>query len=308
MLTIDGTPRRVVSAQFIKQDPPGPPPTLAGRRLPFSTNESAVGGRLVLIVFDLEGIGVGGGRGATVAASRFLDQLAAADRVGVLAFPNGASVDFTTDREKVKQTLMRVVGRGSFFTEGIYNIGLSEAFDIDRGDPSALERVVARECVNENTPEGVEICRTSLREPGAIERDGQSAARRQLAADAALAAGRRLRRSTRPRRSCGSPKAWRWPRTGSRSAAWRRWPPPRAPPSTASTWTSRSSPMPRAAGSSPSMMQDRQLAIDGLAMICRHHPRLDVHLDWHRQQRLSAHRERDDRVLPAERGTGCRGS
>ena len=76
VLTIDGTPRRVVSAQFIKQDPPGPPPTLAGRRLPFSTNESAVGGRLVLIVFDLEGIGVGGGRGATVAASRFLDQLA----------------------------------------------------------------------------------------------------------------------------------------------------------------------------------------------------------------------------------------
>ena len=132
VLTIDGKPRRVVSAQFIKQDPPGRPPTLAGRRLPFSTNESAVGGRLVLIVFDLEGIGVGGGRGATVAASRFLDQLASADRVGVLAFPNGASIDFTTDREKVRQTMMRVVGRGSFFVDGTYSIGLSISKASDR--------------------------------------------------------------------------------------------------------------------------------------------------------------------------------
>ncbi len=161
-LTIDGTPRRVVSAQFIKQDPPGPPPTLAGRKLPFSTNEGAVGGRLVLIVFDLEGIGVGGGRGASNAASEFMNQLAPGDRVGVLAFPNGANIDFTTDRERVRQTLSKVVGRGSFFMDGIYNVGLSEAFDIDRGDPSAFERVVARECANETTPQGIEICRSSI--------------------------------------------------------------------------------------------------------------------------------------------------
>ena len=60
VLTIDGAPRRVVSAQFIKQDPPGPPPTLAGRRLPFSTNESAVGGRLVLTWRALASVAVGG--------------------------------------------------------------------------------------------------------------------------------------------------------------------------------------------------------------------------------------------------------
>jgi VWFA-related protein len=162
VLTVDGKPRRVVSAQFIRQDPPGPPPTLAGRRLPYTSNEAAVGGRLVLLVFDLEGIGVGGGRGATEAASRFIDQLTSADRVGVLAFPNGSTVDFTTDREKVKQALRRVIGRGSFFADGVYNIGLSEAFQVDRGDPSAFERLVARECSSERTPEGIEICRTSL--------------------------------------------------------------------------------------------------------------------------------------------------
>jgi VWFA-related protein len=161
-LTIDGSPRRVVSAQFIRQDPPGPPPTIAGRRLPFTTNESAVGGRLILLIFDLEGIGVGGGRGATVAASRFLDQLTPADRVGVLAFPNGVNVEFTTDRDKVKHALTRVVGRGTVFTGGTYNIGVREAFDIDRGDSIATERVNRRECANETTEQGVQICENSV--------------------------------------------------------------------------------------------------------------------------------------------------
>lgn len=161
-LTIDGQPRRVVQAQFIRQDPPGPPPTLAGRRLPFTTNETAVGSRLILLVFDLEGIGIGGGRGATMAAGRFLDQLTPADRVGVLAFPNGASLEFTTDREAVKRTLMGVVGRGSFFMDGRYNVGVSEAYDIDRGDPSAFDRVVVRECSNTVTSRNPETAQQEL--------------------------------------------------------------------------------------------------------------------------------------------------
>ncbi len=168
-LTIDGDPRRVVQAQFIRQDPPGPPPTLAGRRLPFTTNESAVGSRLILLVFDLEGIGVGGGRGATVAAGRFLDQLTPADRVGVLAFPNGANLEFTANRELVKKTLNGIVGRGSFFMDGLYNVGVSEAYDIDRGDTNAFDRVVARECANtgmssnpEVAAQDIETCRLSV--------------------------------------------------------------------------------------------------------------------------------------------------
>lgn len=178
-LTIDGSPRRVVSAQFIKQEPAGPVPTLAARRLPFSSNQGAVGGRLLLIVFDLEGIAVGSGRGASAAASRFLDQLSAADRVGVLAFPNGANVDFTTDRERVKQALSRVVGRGSLFTDGRYNIGMAEAFEVDRGDGFATQRVIERECANETTSEGIQICTS------AIENQARSAVviYRQRAAD-----------------------------------------------------------------------------------------------------------------------------
>lgn len=266
VLTIDGSPRKIVSAQFIKQEPPGPAPTLAGRRLPFTTNESAVGGRLVLIVFDLEGIGVGGGRGATVAASRFLDQLAAADRVGVLAFPNGASIDFTTDRDVVKQTLMRVVGRGSFFADGTYNIGLSEAFDIDRGDPSAFERLVQRECVNERTPEGIEICRTSL--------ESQARSITMVNRQRGMNSIQTLRSLLTSFTKIDAPKTVVWISEGLPLAEDRVELGGMAALAAAARTTiyslhldqtiiadaSRSRP-------SPSMMQDRQLAIDGLATI-----------------------------------------
>jgi VWFA-related protein len=266
VLTIDGKPRRVVTAQYIRQDPPGPAPTLAGRKVPFTTNEAAVGGRLVLIVFDLEGIGVGGGRGATVAASRFLDQLAAADRVGVMAFPNGPSVDFTTDREKVKQTLMRVVGRGSFFSDVTYNIGLSEAFDIDRGDPSAFERLVERECVNARTEEGIQICRSSL--------ESQARAMAMENRQRGVNSLQTLRTLLRSLAKIDAPKTVVWISEGLPIAEDRVEIGGMAAMAAAARTTiyslhldqtiiadaSRSRP-------SPSMMQDRQLAIEGLAML-----------------------------------------
>lgn len=266
VLTIDGSPRRVVSAQFIRQDPPGPPPTLAGRKLPFSTNESAVGGRLILIVFDLEGIGVGGGRGATLAASKFLDQLTAADRVGVLAFPNGANIDFTTDREKVRQTLQHVVGRGSFFADGIYNIGMAEAFEVDRGDPSAFERLVQRECVNERTQEGIEICRTSL--------ESQARATAMVNRQRGQNSLQTLRALLLSFAKIDAPKTVVWISEGLPIAEDRVEIGGMAAMAAAARTTiyslhldqtiiadaSRGRP-------SPSMMQDRQLAIDGLALI-----------------------------------------
>ena len=266
VLSIDGTPRRVVAAQFIKQDPPGPAPTIAGRKLPFSTNESSVGGRLVLIVFDLEGIGVGGGRGATLAASRFLDQLAAADRVGVLAFPSGANVDFTTDREKVKQTLMRVVGRGSFFTDGIYNIGLSEAFDIDRGDLSALERLAQRECVNERTPEGVQICRTSL--------ESQSRSMAMVNKQRAMNSLQTLRSLLVAFKKIDAPKTVVWISEGLPLGDDRVEIGGMAAMAAAARTTIYSLHLDQSIIAdasrgrvSPTMMQDRQLAVDGLEMI-----------------------------------------
>jgi VWFA-related protein len=266
VLTIDGSPRRVVSAQFIKQEPPGPAPKLAGRKLPFTTNESAVGGRLILIVFDLEGIGVGGGRGATVAASRFLDKLAASDRVGVLAFPNGANVDFTTDREKLKQALQRVVGRGSVFENGLYNIGLSEAFDIDRGDPSALERVVQRECAGERTPEGLDHCRNALQ--------SQARSTAMVSRQRGVNSLQALRAILQSFAKIDAPKTVVWISEGLALAEDRVEIGGMAAMAAAARTTIYSLHLDQTivadasrGRSSPSMMQDRQLAIDGLATI-----------------------------------------
>ena len=72
-LTVDGKPRRIVSAQFItvsrNTDAPEPPPTN------YSSNAAAPGGRLVLIVIDQGNIGSGRGKYAIEAASRFVARL-----------------------------------------------------------------------------------------------------------------------------------------------------------------------------------------------------------------------------------------
>ena len=265
-LTIDGSPRRVVSAQFIRQEPPGPVPTLAGRRLPYSSNETAVGSRLILLAFDLEGIGFGGGRGAVAAATRFLDQLAATDRVGVLAFPNGASVEFTADREAVKKALMRVVGRGSAFEGGIYNIGLAEAFDIDRGDPSALSRVIQRECASERTEEGLAMCSTSI--------ESQARSTAMVNRQRGLHSLQTLRSILLSFAKIDAPKTLVWISEGLPLAEDRVEVGGLASMAAAARTTIYTLHLDQTiiadasrGRASPSMLQDRQLAIDGLAMV-----------------------------------------
>lgn len=162
-LLVDGEPRTVVSAEFIRQAPRERTiEEASARELPFSTNETLIGGRLVLIVFDLEGIGSGAGREASHAATQFLDELSDADQVGVLAFPNGVHIDFTHDREQVRKALEQVVGRGDLRQRGEYNVGISEAFGIDDGDDGAFSRVYVRECADERDELGRELCRAGI--------------------------------------------------------------------------------------------------------------------------------------------------
>jgi len=162
-LLVDGEPRTVVSAEFIRQLPRER--RLVAERepeLPYSTNETLVGGRLVLIVFDLDGIGSGAGREASHAAEQFLDELSDADQVGVLAFPNGVHIDFTHDREPVRTALRQVTGRGDLRPRGEYNIGIAEAYAIDQHDEGALSRVFLRECADERDDLGRELCRAGI--------------------------------------------------------------------------------------------------------------------------------------------------
>ncbi len=158
VLTVDGKPRPVVSAEFLRtSDAPAPSGAAAGPTgTTFSSNESTAGGRLVLLAFDLDGIAAGGGRELARAAAGFVDALAPTDQVGLVAFPAGANIPFSPDRAPVRDALAHVVGRGAGEFPHAHAIGLSEAFDIEDGNTFALSRVVEREC--QRTREENPVC------------------------------------------------------------------------------------------------------------------------------------------------------
>jgi VWFA-related protein len=170
---VDGNQRRVVSAQWIplsagESKPVAPPPD------GYSTNESATGGRLIVIAVDQPNIRFGGAMAIARAANGFIDRLAPSDRIAVAGFGVGApATPFTADREKVKRAIGRMVGQrqsGRTFDVG-HNIALVEAQMIDKGDRSTLESVQLRECQTAGgSPGALEMCR------GQVEMEAHSMA------------------------------------------------------------------------------------------------------------------------------------
>ena len=159
-LTVDGKPRRIVSAQFItvsrNTDAPEPPPTN------YSSNAAAPGGRLILIVIDQGNIGSGRGKYAIDAASRFIAGLSKADRVGLATIPGaGPQIDFTANHALVRTTLQKVVG-GAMQDDRQSRVGISEALGFSRGNEQVINEVVDRECPGMRTPEEVVTCRREL--------------------------------------------------------------------------------------------------------------------------------------------------
>jgi len=144
-LTVDGRPRRVVSAEFVSQGAdaerpvPSPPPAH------FSSNEQLVPGRLVLIVVDQGNIPMGGGREVIQAAGRLVDRLADADKVGLLTLPGPEPrEEFTSHRERVREALGRITGRGRFSGR---RVSLSEAIAYaEQDDPERWAAAIRREC------------------------------------------------------------------------------------------------------------------------------------------------------------------
>ena len=95
-VTVDGKPRRVVSAEFVEfasRDKPGAAAPAAEKpaQLLFSSNQpSAPGaprGRLIFLAIDQASFKPLGARGAMEAARRFIDRLQPDDRVGLVAIP-----------------------------------------------------------------------------------------------------------------------------------------------------------------------------------------------------------------------------
>jgi VWFA-related protein len=144
VLKVDGRPRRVVSAQFMRQSRShvAMPPFSSAY---FSSNEFADPGRFVVVAVDEPHIRRTEGRTALQAAARFIDQLDPLDRVAVLGLARGGSLDFTRDRVAARTRLMSLTGQGdpAFIR---LNIGLTEAVEIADGGRARLAEVVLREC------------------------------------------------------------------------------------------------------------------------------------------------------------------
>jgi VWFA-related protein len=146
---IDGTQRKVVSAEWVslvadgKAPPPPAPPD------GYSSNESSTGGRLIVLAVDEPNIRFGGALAITKAANTFVDRLGPSDRIAVAGIGNGApSTPFTADRERVKKAISRMVGQKQAGKAGDlgHNIGVAEVMQIDKGDIGLLQAVEEREC------------------------------------------------------------------------------------------------------------------------------------------------------------------
>jgi VWFA-related protein len=156
-VSVDGERRPVVSAEYIKMVDDTPVPIGTPRRPPaakpdpdaafYSTNARAMmPGRLILLLVDQGNIRVGQGRLVMRSAVKFVDSLSPADRVAMVAIPQGRLVDFTTEHERVREALLATVGLASPF-KGRYHISLSEAIaTVEHSDATLRAQLFLREC------------------------------------------------------------------------------------------------------------------------------------------------------------------
>jgi len=179
LLTVDGKPRRIATAQYIPagEPPAGPPPPTY-----YSSNVAAAGGRLIMLVVDQGNIGAGRGKLALDAASRFISKLGPADRVALVAIPgSGPQVDFTSNHAVVQAMLPRLIGQAPS-SQGPLRVGLAESVEIQRGDQIAMQEVLDRECAGIREPNEVQDCTQRLTiEANAVYQAARDRTRNSLA-------------------------------------------------------------------------------------------------------------------------------
>ena len=165
-VTVEGGARKIVGATYVSYSgraaapsvgprPARPEPLVSTNVLP----DAPAPGRQILLVLDEANIHVGAGRFAAAAATRFLDNLAPTDRVGIVTIPHASiAVDPTTDRARVRQALDRVTGRllSPQTQQSSQLLGLAEAFTFPN-DKDGWSAIVQRKC-----GEGSRECRAEL--------------------------------------------------------------------------------------------------------------------------------------------------
>ena len=158
-LTVDGKPRRLVSAQYVtamREPSSAPTPTH------YSSNATAAGGRMIMLVVDQGNIGTGRGRAAMGAAQKFIEQLSPADRVGLATIPGtGPQLDFTANHAAVSSQLTRIYGQASP-PQIHHDMGIAEALRIERGDRITLQEVTNRACAGLREAAEIALCQSQV--------------------------------------------------------------------------------------------------------------------------------------------------
>jgi len=200
-VTLDGKPRRVVSAEFIEFAPrdaaPGAPIPARVVTPVYSSNEqlgpSAPQGRLIYLAVDQGSFKPIGARGAMEAARRFIDRLQPEDRIGLVAFPSPLqAVEASRDHEAVRAATAKIIGSAQPFRIGGIdkNVSLSEAIDIHAGDALTTQKVFARECGSMGSSSNRTACENDVRNTAiSIGRNAEYQATRSLAGIEAVVRG-----------------------------------------------------------------------------------------------------------------------
>ncbi|HEX8029521.1 MAG TPA: VWA domain-containing protein [Vicinamibacterales bacterium] len=150
---IDGAKRQVSTVEYVRSvdllRAIGAPHKVVVPDETFSSSNAkgAPRGRLIVLLVDQGNIRTGAARSSMNSAKKFVDTLTPEDRVAVFAVPApGEMVDFTTDHDKVRESLLRIVGTATP-PKARFNISITEAMAVYmHSDAQLAIEVVLREC------------------------------------------------------------------------------------------------------------------------------------------------------------------
>ena len=153
---VNGQPRKIESIQYISTTPTNSTPA-SPREAGSTSNQSETTGRLLLFVVDEGSLRVGASRSILRTAQSLFNRLSPGDLVGLARLPTGlGGVEFTTDRKRITDGLMRVTGAANI-RAGFVRVNISEAWALENNDPGTFQQAVDRECAGMTGPD-LEAC------------------------------------------------------------------------------------------------------------------------------------------------------
>jgi VWFA-related protein len=172
-VAIDGDQRQVATVEYIRSADPlraiGAPHKVVVPDQTYSTSNAkgAPRGRLIVILIDQGNIRTGAARSVMNSAKKFVDTLTPEDRVSVVAVPGpGELVDFTTDHDKVRESLLRIVGTADQMRSR-FNLSITEAMAVYlHNDMQLATEVILRVCAGAGATE-IERCEREVEQDAA---------------------------------------------------------------------------------------------------------------------------------------------